>query len=134
MNVRRRLLLPWSSVWSLCGGAGCGNGSSGSNGMMGGGQAWSSTSGPNVFSGSMMGSAPRGYHMSRLTCSAPSLPGSNVHVIVGDMGMTSMMGGALLGGHVRGWHDVGDSDLRARRLATSGTASTGPRLRNGRQR
>lgn len=48
-----------------------------------------------------MGSVPRGYHMSRLTCSAPSLPGSTVHVIVGDMGMTSMMGGvAPLGGHM----------------------------------
>ena len=50
----------------------------------------------------MMGSVPPGYHMSRLTCSAPtSLPGSTVHVIVGDMGMTSMMGGvAPLGGHM----------------------------------
>ena len=42
----------------------------------------------------MMGSAPHGYHLSRLTCSAPSsLPGSTVYVMVGDMGMTSMMGG-----------------------------------------
>lgn len=49
----------------------------------------------------MMGSFPRGYHMSRLTCSAPSLPGSTVHVIVADMGMTSMMSGdAPLGGHM----------------------------------
>lgn len=78
-------------------GAGCGNGS---NGMMGG-QAGSETSGPSGFGGPMMGSVPRGYHMNRLTCSAPSLPGGTVHVIVGDMGMTSMMGGvAPLGGHM----------------------------------
>ena len=66
-----------------------------------GGQAGLSTSGPHGFSGSMMGSAPRGYHLSRLTCSAPSLPGSIAHVIVGDMGMTRMMGGvAPLGGQM----------------------------------
>ena len=42
----------------------------------------------------MMGSVPHGYHPSRLTCSAPSaLPGSTVYVMVGDMGMTSMMSG-----------------------------------------
>ena len=42
----------------------------------------------------MMGFGPQGYHMSRLRCSAPaSLPGSTVSVMVGDMGMTSMMGG-----------------------------------------
>jgi len=49
----------------------------------------------------MMGTAPRSYHMSRLTCSAPSLPGSTVYAMVGDMGMTRMMGGvAPLGGHM----------------------------------
>jgi uncharacterized cupredoxin-like copper-binding protein len=54
------------------------------------------------FGGSMMGSVPHGYHMSRLTCSAPtSLPGSTVHVIVGDVGMTRMMSGvAPLSGHM----------------------------------
>jgi len=34
------------------------------------------------------------YHASRLTCSAPaSLPGSSITVMLGDMGMTQMMGG-----------------------------------------
>jgi uncharacterized cupredoxin-like copper-binding protein len=34
------------------------------------------------------------YHYSRLTCSAPSeLPGTTVYVMLGDMGMTQMMGG-----------------------------------------
>ncbi len=41
----------------------------------------------------MMGSAPPGYHLSQLTCSAPSLPGQAVYVMVSDRGMTSMMGG-----------------------------------------
>ena len=46
------------------------------------------------FGGSMMGSTPRGYHMSRLTCAAPSsLSGSRVTVVLGDMGMTRMMRG-----------------------------------------
>ena len=49
----------------------------------------------------MMGSAPRGYHMSRLSCSAPSLPGGTVYVMLGDMGMTRMMSSiAPLGGHM----------------------------------
>ena len=61
-----------------------------SAGMMGG------------FGGGMMGSAPNGYHLSSLTCSAPSaLAGTTVYVMVGDMGMTSMMGGdAPLGQHM----------------------------------
>ena len=48
----------------------------------------------------MMG--PAGYAYSRLTCAAPaSLPGSTVNVMLGDMGMTQMMGGiAPLGGHM----------------------------------
>jgi uncharacterized cupredoxin-like copper-binding protein len=80
--------------------AGCGNNTqpmmgqrSSSSGMMGQ---------RSEFGGSMMGSVPHGYHLSRLTCSAPSsLTGTTVHVIVGDMGMTSMMGGvAPLGGHM----------------------------------
>lgn len=42
--------------------------------------------------GSMMGD--RTYHYSPLTCSAPTqLPGTTVHVMVGDMGMTRMMAG-----------------------------------------
>jgi uncharacterized cupredoxin-like copper-binding protein len=41
----------------------------------------------------MMGSAPTGYHLSRLTCSAPPTPGTRVDVVLGDMGLTSMMGG-----------------------------------------
>lgn len=78
-------------------GAGCGNDSSGMLGR----HAGSAASGSSDFGGSTMGSVPRGYHMSRLTCSVPSLPGSTVHVIVGDLGMTSMMGGiAPLGAHM----------------------------------
>ena len=52
--------------------------------------------------GSMMRSAPHGYRMSRLTCSAPaSLPGQRVLVMLGDMGMSRMMSGpAPLGGHM----------------------------------
>lgn len=70
-------------------------------GMMGG----TSSSGSGMMSGfgaGMMGSAPQGYHLSRLTCSAPSrLPGTTVYVMVGDMGMTRMMGGvAPLGQHM----------------------------------
>ena len=66
-------------------------GTSSSNQMMGGG-----------FGGGMMGSIPPGYHMSRLACSAPSpLPGTTVDVMLGDMGMTEMMGGvAPLGQHM----------------------------------
>jgi uncharacterized cupredoxin-like copper-binding protein len=96
--VRRRLLFVVGMGLVAALGAGCANGS---GGMMGG-QSGSTPSGSSGFSGSMMGSVPPGYHMSRLTCSAPtSLSGSTVHVIVGDMGMTSMMGGvAPLGGHM----------------------------------
>jgi uncharacterized cupredoxin-like copper-binding protein len=67
-----------------------GGSSSTSAGMMGG------------FSRGMMGSTPSGYHLSQLTCSAPSsLPGTTVYVMVGDMGMTAMMGGsAPLGQHM----------------------------------
>jgi len=68
--------------------------------MMGRGPA----SGPGLggFGGSMMGSAPSGYHLRGLKCAEPaSLPGTTVHVMVGDMGMTSMMNGdAPLGGHM----------------------------------
>lgn len=42
----------------------------------------------------MMGPVPAGYHLSRLSCSAPSsLPGTTVYVMVGDMGMTRAMSG-----------------------------------------
>ena len=49
----------------------------------------------------MMGGAP-GYTFSRLTCAAPpSLPGTTVEVMLGDMGTTQMMGGtAPLGGQM----------------------------------
>jgi uncharacterized cupredoxin-like copper-binding protein len=52
--------------------------------------------------GSMMSSVAPGYHLSRLTCAPPSsLSGRTVHVMLGDMGMTRMMGGiAPLGGHM----------------------------------
>jgi uncharacterized cupredoxin-like copper-binding protein len=54
------------------------------------------------FKAGMMGSTPRGYHLSKLTCSAPSsLAGTTVYVMVGDMGMTTTMGGdAPLGEHM----------------------------------
>ena len=54
------------------------------------------------FGGGMMGSAPWGYHLSRLSCPAPaSLPGTTVYVMVGDMGMRHMMGGvAPMGQHM----------------------------------
>jgi len=78
--------------------AGCGNNTQpmmgqGSSGIMG------QRSG---FGGSMMGPTPRGYHMSRLTCAAPSsLPGTTVYVMLGDMGMTRMMSGvAPTGSHM----------------------------------
>jgi len=64
-------------------------------GMMGGPPvAQSDPTGP-----PMMGGAA-GYAFSRLTCAAPpSLPGATVQVMLGDMGMTQMMGGtAPLGG------------------------------------
>lgn len=49
-----------------------------------------------------MGTSPHAYRLSRLTCSAPSsLPGTTVHVLLGDMGMTRMMGAvAPLGSHM----------------------------------
>jgi uncharacterized cupredoxin-like copper-binding protein len=44
--------------------------------------------------GMMGGSGTGGYQFSRLTCSPPaSLPGRVVTVVLGDMGMTQMMGG-----------------------------------------
>jgi uncharacterized cupredoxin-like copper-binding protein len=54
------------------------------------------------FGGGMMGASPHGYHLSRLTCAAPSsMPGTTVYVMVADMGMTHMMGGiAPLGRHM----------------------------------
>lgn len=75
--------------------AGCTNTS---NGMM----ARGDREGTEPGLGAMMRAAPHGYHMSRLTCSAPSsLPGKRVYVMLGDMGMTRTMGGdAPLGGHM----------------------------------
>jgi uncharacterized cupredoxin-like copper-binding protein len=78
--------------------AGCGNNT---QSMMG--QRSSGTMGQGSgFGGLMMGSTPRGYHMSRLTCAAPSsLPGTTVYVMLGDMGMTQMMGEvAPMGSHM----------------------------------
>lgn len=77
--------------------AGCAaGGSSGGRGMMGG------SSDVGGFGAAMMGSAPHGYTLSGLTCSAPSsFPGTTVYVMLGDMGMSHMMGGvAQLGGHM----------------------------------
>lgn len=49
-----------------------------------------------------MMNTPSGYHYSPLRCSGPSsLPGTAVQVMLGDMGMTQMMGGtAPLGAHM----------------------------------
>jgi uncharacterized cupredoxin-like copper-binding protein len=81
--------------------SGCSAHSSNSPAMMGGP---SSTSAGTMgsFSGGVMGSTPRGYHLSQLTCSAPSsLTGTTVYVTVGDMGMTTTMDGdAPLGEHM----------------------------------
>ena len=57
--------------------------------------------GPGMMGSPMMG-GPAGYHVSSLSCSAPAaLPGTRVTVVLGDMGMTSMMGGtAPLGAHM----------------------------------
>jgi uncharacterized cupredoxin-like copper-binding protein len=97
MTAWRRLLLAIGLALFAALGAGCGNGTTG---MMGG-HPGSATPGSSGSGGGMMGSAARGYHMSRLTCSAPSLPGSTVYVMVGDMGMTRMMSGvAPLGDHM----------------------------------
>ncbi|MEO3936979.1 hypothetical protein V3N99_09500 [Dermatophilaceae bacterium Soc4.6] len=42
----------------------------------------------------MMGGTDEGVHYSTSTCSAPAtMPGSTVHVVLADMGMTQMMGG-----------------------------------------
>jgi len=80
---------------------GCSGSVSSGPGMMGGSSS-TSIGMMGGFGGGMMGSAPNGYHLSPLTCSAPSsLPGTTVYVMVGDMGMTRMMGGdAPLGQHM----------------------------------
>lgn len=54
------------------------------------------------FDMGMMGATPPGYHFAPLTCAVPmTLSGSVVHVIVGDMGMTSMLEGvAPVGQHM----------------------------------
>ncbi len=66
------------------------------------GQQSASGRGPGGFGGPMMGPAPSGYHLRGLSCAAPSgLPGTTVYVMLGDMGMTSMMNGdAPLSGHM----------------------------------
>ena len=74
-------------------------------GMMGVGStvvADPSVPGPGMMGGSAGMMSVSGYAYSRLTCAAPTpLPGSTVNVILGDMGMTQMMGGvAPLGGHM----------------------------------
>jgi uncharacterized cupredoxin-like copper-binding protein len=81
---------------------GCNNASQSPGGAMMGGSPGSSSGMMGGFGAGMMGSAPRGYHLSRLACSTPSsLPGTTVYVMVGDMGMTHKMGGvAPLGQHM----------------------------------
>ena len=43
--------------------------------------------------GSPMMGAGSAYHYSTVSCASPRLPGDAVHVVLGDMGMTRMMGG-----------------------------------------
>jgi len=77
--------------------AGCTSSNQPGRSMMGGGSVTpSNVPGPGMMGG---GSA---YHFSQLTCAAPSnLPGRTVNVMLGDMGMTQMMGGtAPLGAHM----------------------------------
>ena len=89
------LLLPVALLVALL--AGCGSGGVPTDGPARGG-------GPGMagFGGPMMDGTPRGYHLREAQCSAPSsLPGTTVQVVLGDMGMTRMMGGvAPLGGHM----------------------------------
>ena len=80
---------------------GCSGPASNGPGMMGGPR--SSGTGPmGGFGTGVMGAAPHGYHLSRLTCPAPSpLPGTTVYVMVGDMGVDHMMSGVTpLGQHM----------------------------------
>ena len=85
--------------------AGCGSRSG--SGMMGaGGNSTLSSTGARMMGAGgnsvvsptgarMMGGVP-GYHLARMTCSAPrSLPGRIVNVTLGDMGMTQMMGSGI---------------------------------------
>jgi uncharacterized cupredoxin-like copper-binding protein len=62
---------------------------------------WTMGSGNRGYGNWAMGRAPHGYQMSRLTCAAPSsLPGTTVYVVLGDMGMSRMMGGVTpVGSH-----------------------------------
>ncbi len=80
--------------------AGCSAAAPVGPGMMGGAASVATTD-PSVPGLGMM-SGGGGYTWSRLTCAAPAaLPGSTVNVMLGDMGMTRMMGGvAPLGGHM----------------------------------
>ncbi len=85
--VRRRLSLLAGVLATLVLSACSSSAQTSGPGMMGNGSGSGSGAG-------MMGTAPPGYQYSRLTCSAPtSLPGTSVRVMLGDMGMTQMMGG-----------------------------------------
>jgi uncharacterized cupredoxin-like copper-binding protein len=77
--------------------ASCGSVNSTRPGMMGAG----ANSNASSTGAGMMGRGA-GYHIARVTCSAPrSLPGRIVNVTLADMGMTQMMGGtAPLGAHM----------------------------------
>ena len=69
--------------------ASCSTTSIGPSGMMGAG-----TPGPGTSTGMMGGGSGGQYHLSQVSCGAPaSLPGTLVTVVLGDMGMTQMMGG-----------------------------------------
>jgi uncharacterized cupredoxin-like copper-binding protein len=95
---KRRWVLVWVTVGAVLAGCAAASTPTGSPMMDGGATA---TAGDQSIAGSpMMGgtagmmNAEPGYTYSRLSCSAPAaLPGSTVTVLLGDMGMTQMMGG-----------------------------------------
>ena len=101
--------------------AGCSSGNRPGPGKTGGAPVPSgSEPGPGMMGG---GSGPGSYHFSKLTCAAPpDLPGREVIVTLGDMGMTQTMGGtAPLGAHmmlraVRGTVPAGKVSLVAENI------------------
>ena len=90
---RFRVLAAVVGVGTVVGLAGCSatGGQPSGDGMMGGSQSATGMGGSRTGAG--MGSVP-GYQDAPLSCSAPDpLPGRTVAVALGDMGMSSMMGG-----------------------------------------
>ena len=108
VNTRRRWLIALLAVLAVTV-TGCANdrtmmgGPVGRHGPAahgyGGATTWhGSMMGRQMMGRSMMGSAAWGRHMSPPTCTAPSqLGGTTVRVMVGDMGMTPMTTGRMMG-------------------------------------